>query len=190
MLRAFTLLSVVALVANLSAAELAPGEKAPEFAGLPGTDGKMHSLADLKAAKVVVVCFTCNGCPVAKEYESRFVEFAKQYKAKGVEFVALNTKASEDVDAMKARAEEAGFCFTYADDTGAATAKSFGAKVTPHLFVLDQNRTLAYSGAFDDNADASKTKKSYVAAAVDALLAGQKPEVSSTKPVGCGISYK
>ena len=56
-----------------------------------------------------------------------------------------------------------------------------------HIFVLDQHRAVSYVGAFDDNQDAKKVAKAYVADAVDALLAGKKVETTNTKAIGCGI---
>jgi peroxiredoxin len=187
--RMFVALSLLALAAPLFAAELEIGAKAPDYAKLPGVDGKEYSLADTKDAKVVVVCFTCNRCPVAVAYEDRFVEFQKKYGSKGVKFIAINAnKNSEDLAVMKARAEEKGFNFPYIFDASGKSATQYGATVTPHIFVLDSNRTVAYVGAFDDSQ--TKPSKNYVADAVDALLAGKKVEVTNTKAVGCGINNK
>src|SRR5262245_27833143 len=58
---------------------LAPGDKAPPWENLEGTDGKKHSLADLKDKDLVVVVFTCNSCPVAESYEARIIAFAEQH---------------------------------------------------------------------------------------------------------------
>lgn len=184
-----TLLAVtlLGLCAPVFSAELEVGTKAPEFKGLAGVDGKDYSLAEMKDAKVVVVCFTCNRCPVAVAYEDRFVEFSKQYAAKGVKFVAINAnKRTEDLAVMKTRAEEKGFNFPYVFDPSGKSATEFGARVTPHLFVLDQDRKVAYVGAFDD--DQEKPSKKYVIDAVDALLAGKKIDTTKTRAVGCGIA--
>jgi peroxiredoxin len=187
--RTFLALSIVALCAPAFAAELEIGAKAPEFKALPGTDGKEYSLDGMKDAKAIVVCFTCNRCPVAIDYEDRFVEFQKKYADKGVKFVAINpNKNSEDLAAMKQRAEEKGFNFPYVFDASGKSATEYGAKVTPHLFVLDGARKVAYVGAFDDSAQ--NPSKHYVADAVDAILAGKKVEVTNTKAVGCGINNK
>ena len=120
-------------------------------------------------------------------YEDRFVEFQKKYGEKGVKFVAINAnKASEDLAVMKTRAEEKGFNFPYVFDASGKSATEYGAKVTPHIFVLDGERKVAYVGAFDDSQE--KPTKNYVADAVDAILAGKKVEVTNTKAVGCGIA--
>src|SRR5437867_11252640 len=174
--RTFVALSLVLLCAPAYSAELEVGAKAPEFKALPGVDGKEYSLGEMKDAKVVVVCFTCNICPVAVAYEDRFVEFHKQYANKGVKFVAINAnRRTEDLAAMKTRAEEKGFNFPYVFDKTCKLATEYGARVTLHLLVRHQNRNVAYVGAFDDDQD--KPSKGYVKDAVDALLSGKKVEV-------------
>ena len=185
--RTFWTLAVAAFCLPACAAELEIGAKAPEFKNLPGVDGKEYSLSDMKDAKVVVVCFTCNNCPVAVAYVDRFIEFVKQYGPKGVKFIAINAnRRTEDLAAMKTRAEEKGFNFPYVFDKSGKLATEYGARVTPHLFVLDENRQVAYVGSFDDKQN--NPSKHYVADAVDALLAGKKVEVAKTKAFGCGIA--
>ena len=104
-------LTVLALVLTLAArgyaAELKIGAAAPKFSALIGVDGKKHSLADYQNAKVVVMVFTCNHCPVAQAYEDRLVALQKEYQAKGVQLVAVNvnTIPADRLDKMKQRAE-------------------------------------------------------------------------------------
>jgi peroxiredoxin len=182
---ALSLLVVLALASAAVAQEkLATGDKAPDFKAKT-TDGKDINLAAFGDAKVVVVNFTCNICPVAVAYEDRFIEFTKQYKDKGVAFVSINVNTTENLEAMKQRAEEKGFNFPYAYDASGDSCRAYGAKVTPHLFVLDKDRTVAYQGSFDDNQN--KPTKAFLKDAVDALLAGKSVEVTTTKAFGCGI---
>lgn len=61
--------------ASLRAEKLAVGDKAPNFKAQT-TDGKTITLGDTKGAKAIVICFTCNNCPVAKAYEDRFIDFS------------------------------------------------------------------------------------------------------------------
>jgi peroxiredoxin len=193
MVRKFAMLMAVALVAvNFSAAHAAVkvGDKAPDIKGVPTTDGKQVNLADAKDAKAVVVCFTCNNCPVSVAYEDRFVEFTKKYGEKGVKFIAINVNRGEDLEKMKQRVEEKGLNYTYAYEADGTSATAFGAKVTPHIFVLDGDRKVAYIGAFDDNQNPDKVGKAYVADAVEAIIAGKSVPVSETRPVGCGIQIK
>ncbi|MDA7980445.1 MAG: thioredoxin family protein [Pirellulales bacterium] len=173
-------------------AQLSIGDACPAWENLPGTDGKNHSLKDLEKATAVVVVFTCNQCPVAVAYEDRFMAFAKEYAEKGVKFVAINvnTSDSEKLPAMKERAAEKGFSFPYLYDESQAIARNYGAQVTPHLYLLDGQRKLAYVGAFDDNQDKSRVKENYLKDAVEAVLAGKPVENAETRPKGCGIGYK
>ena len=170
--------------------EIEVGKAAPDFKAV-GVDGKEYSLTSTKGAKVTVLCFTGNGCPVAVAYEDRFIEFAKKFSDKSVKFIALNNNnATEDLKKMKQRAEEKGFNFPYAFDATGDSARAYGARVTPHLFILDQNGRVAYRGAFDDNQNGKAVKKHYVADAVTALLAGKTPETTSSKAFGCSIKLK
>ena len=168
------------------------GDKAPQFKQLIGVDGKKHRTAEFKDAGVMVVCFTCNHCPVAVAYEDRFKEFTKQYKDKGVAFVAINVNnlAADKLPKMKERAKDKKFNFPYLYDPTQQIARDFGATCTPHLFVLCKKRKIAYMGAFDDNIKPDKVAKHYVRNAVDALLAGKAPEVTETLQTGCGIKYE
>lgn len=187
--RAFLALSIVALCAPAYAAEVEIGTKAPDLKGLVGADGKEYNLADMKDKKVVVVCFTCNSCPVAVAYEDRFIEFQKKYAGKGVQFLAVNAnKKTEDIAAVKTRVEEKGINYPYVFDKTGTSATAYGALVTPHIFVLDQDRKVAYVGAFDDKQNGPT--KGYVADAVEALLAGKKVEFTNSRAIGCGIQNK
>lgn len=166
------------------AAELEVGASAPNFTAA-GVDGKEVSLANNKGAKATVIAFTCNRCPVAIAYEDRFIAFSKKYSGKDVQFIAINVNSSEDLEAMKQRAEEKGFNFPYAYDKSGDSARAYGARVTPHIFVLDGDGKLAYQGAFDDKQSGPTTP--HVENAVNALLQGKEPDVKSTKAFGCGI---
>lgn len=189
-------LFALGLLATSFAAEkkdaLQVGGKAPAWKDLEGTDGEKHALSDLAKAKAVVVVFTCNHCPVAVAYEDRLAKFAKEYKAKGVETVAINVNNLEEdkLPAMKKRAKDKGFTFPYIYDPSQAIGRAYGASVTPHWYVLDGERNVAYIGAFDDNQNAERATKAYVKDAVEAVLGGKKPETSATKAFGCSIKYE
>src|SRR5215213_5826456 len=120
------------------------GAPAPDFK-LPGVDGKTHTLADFKDAKLLVVVFTCNHCPTAQAYEDRIIALANDYKDKSVALVAINpndaasvrldelgyTDLSDDLPSMKLRAKERNFPFPYLDDGETQeTAKAYGVVAT------------------------------------------------------------
>jgi len=167
------------------------GTPAPAWKDLVGPDGKKHSLDDYKWAKIVVIAFSCNHCPVAQLYEDRFVQFVKEQKPRGVAFVAISCSLlpPDRLEKMKERAREKHFNFDYLADPSQQTGRDYGATVTPHLFVLDQERKIAYMGKFDDNIEPDKVQREYVEDAVGALIGGKKPEPSETLQSGCGIEY-
>lgn len=174
------------------AKQLSVGDPAPAWTDLVGVDDQQHSLDDLADAKAVVVVFICNHCPVAVAYEDRIIELDAEYKDQGVTLVAINVNnlEADKLPAMKERAEEKGFEFAYLYDPSQEIGRAFGATVTPHAFLLDGERKLAYVGAIDDNMEIDKVQEHYLRDAIDAVLAGNKPEVDSTKAVGCGIKYE
>jgi peroxiredoxin len=183
---------VLLVAARGFAAELKVGDAAPTFSGLIGTDDKKHGLSDFKDAKIVVVVFTCNHCPVATAYEDRLIALQKEYGEKGVQLVAVNvnTIAEDRLDRMKERAKAKGFKYPYLFDETQKIGRDFGATGTPHVFVLDKDRKIAYIGAVDDNMVADKVKTQYLRDAIDALLAGKKPPQDVTKQLGCSIKYE
>jgi peroxiredoxin len=171
--------------------KLSIGDAAPAWKDLPGTDDKPHALADLPADKLVAVVFTCNSCPVAAGYEDRLIDFA-QRRAEQVAIVAINVnKIPEDsLEKMKERATERKLPYPYLFDASQQIAKDYGAGTTPEVILLDRDRKVVYMGAFDDSSDAEKVAAKYLDAAVDAVLAGQKPETAETSPHGCRIRFQ
>ena len=189
----FALVTLAAVLAARGyAAELKIGDAAPDFHGIVGVDDNQHSLADYKDARLLVLVFTCNHCPVAKAYEDRLISLQKQYHGKGVKFVAVNVNNIPDdrLDKMKVRAKEKGFNFPYLYDESQKMGHDYGALVTPHVFLLDQDRKIAYIGAVDDNMQIAEVKDSYLRDALDALLAAKRPPQEKTLAVGCGIKYE
>ena len=168
------------------------GDAAPAWSDLPGTDEQKHSLADYKDAKLLVLVFTCNHCPVAQAYEDRLIAVEQDYGSKGAKVVAVNVNNIEPdrMAAMKKRAADKGFNFPYLYDASQKIGHDYGATVTPHVFVLDQDRKIAYMGAVDDSMEAKKVKTHYLHDALDALLAGKAPPKAVTKQFGCGIKYE
>jgi hypothetical protein len=166
------------------------GTPLPSSKPMAQAQGGELSLADAKA-DVLVLIVTCNECPVARSYEARFVDFAKKHAGAGSKtmVVAINPyqSAGDTLDDMKARVAEAGIPFPYVQDKGQELTMALGAMKTPHLFVFDKSRKLAYHGAFDDNwADATAVKRVYLEEVVTALLEG-KSAIAPTKPEGCSI---
>ena len=169
------------------------GDAAPAWSGLVGTDEKQHSLADLADKEVIVVCFTCNTCPYAVDYEDRLIALAKRFAADGNKcaLVAINANKVKDdlLPAMQERGKAKGFNFLYLHDETQQVAKSYGAAYTPEFVVLNKERKVVYLGAMDDSPDGKKISKRYVEDAIAATLAGKLPEVKETPAVGCAVRY-
>ncbi len=168
------------------------GDPSPDWSGIIGVDGKKHSLSDYKDAKIIVMVCTCNHCPVSVAYEDRIIQFVKDYQDKGVQLIAFNVNniPEDRLDKMIERAKQKGFNFPYIYDPTQKMARDYGALVTPHFFVLDQERKVRYIGAMDDNNNPAKVTKNYLRDAVDALLAGKEPPVTETKARGCTVKYE
>ena len=185
------------LVAGSSAAKgVKVGQTAPDWSDIVGVDGKKHGLAEYKEAKAIVLVFTCNHCPVAKAYQDRLIRLQKDYGPKGAQVIAVNVNnlPADRLDKMKERAEEKKFNFPYLYDPTQKMGHDYGAKVTPHAFILgkatDKGRTVAYVGALDNNQRVEKADKHSVRDALDALLDGKEPSVAETKPFGCSVKYE
>lgn len=168
------------------------GDKAPAWKNLQGTDGKRHSLADLKSTDVVVVVFFCNHCPVAKVYEQRLLKLAAAVKKQSVKFVLISVSRYEAdrIEEMKRRATDRKYPFPYLQDPSQKLGREYGAYVTPQVFVLDRERTIAYMGAIDDSMDPEDVTEHYLRDAISATIAKQEPEVEETRPVGCHIEFE
>ncbi|MFN5874922.1 MAG: thioredoxin family protein, partial [Ignavibacteria bacterium] len=162
-------------------------------------DGQYISLDTYKNSKGLVVVFTCNHCPYSVKYEDRIIALAAETAKLGYPLVAINpndpVKVPEDsFENMKVRAKEKGFTFPYIVDETQEVAKAYGAKRTPHVFVLSNANNswkVEYIGAIDDNAnDAEKVESRFVLDAVRSLSSGSALAVTQTKAIGCTIKWK
>lgn len=170
-------------------------DPAPDFS-LKAVDGKTYGLKDFKDAKALVVIFSCNHCPYVVAYEDRMVAIQKDYADKGVLFAVINSNDAanypeDSFDAMVQRAKEKGFNFPYLHDESQSVAKSYGATNTPHLFVFNAERRLAYTGKIDDNwEDPTAVKRQFLRDALDRIVAGRAPSDGFTHAIGCTIKWK
>lgn len=173
-------------------------DQAPDFA-LRSVDGKLVALSSFVDAKGVILVFTCNHCPYSIKYEDRIIALHEKYAAKGYPVLAVNSNDSVTVpedsfSKMQERSQAKKFPFPYVVDETQSIAKKYGARRTPHAFVLLRTRTgwtVEYIGAIDDNADdADKVGSKFVEDAVEALLKGTKPATATTKAIGCTIKWK
>jgi peroxiredoxin len=171
------------------------GAKAPDFK-LPGIDGRTYSLADFRAAKVLVVVFACNHCPFVVGSEERMKKFVADYAPRGVQMIAINANETQNHPKdsfahMKTHAAEKGLTWAYVRDDSQAVARAYGALRTPHFYVFDGERKLRYTGRLDDNPrEPGKETTHELRDAVDALLAGKAPAVALTNPIGCNVKWQ
>jgi glutathione peroxidase-family protein len=195
-MKKFISLILIGCLTILSAKELDLGSILPlgdiKMADISGKD---VSLNDAKGKNGLLVIFSCNTCPWVIAWEDRYVELAETYKDKGVGIVAINSneKQFETVDSMKemqAHAKEQGYNFYYTMDNGSKLASEFGATRTPHIYLFDKKDKLVYRGAIDDNArKPDKVENTYLADAIDNMLAGSAIDPAATKALGCAIKF-
>ncbi len=171
------------------------GQSAPDF-NLPGVDGKNYSLASFKSSKLLVVVFWCNHCPYVVGSEERMKKFYDDYTPKGVGIVAINSNETDNhpndsFPLMITRAKEKGFKFPYLRDETQEIALAYGGLRTPHFYVFDADRKLRYTGRMDDNPrNPGKETTHELRDAVDAVLAGKRPAMELTNPIGCNVKWK
>ncbi|MCP9235190.1 redoxin domain-containing protein [Lewinella sp. JB7] len=179
------------------------GSPAPDF-NLPGSDGNMYSLADYADAEVLVLAFTANHCPTAQAYEQRLIDFQRDYADKGVQLVAISpnsplgvlyeelgyTDLNDDYEVMQERAGYAGFNFPYLyDGDDHRTSLQYGPVATPHIFILDKDRVVRYTGRIDRSEKPGTAHAEDLRAATDALLAGREIAEPTTKTFGCSTKW-
>lgn len=131
------------------------GWKAPDFS-LPGTDGKLHALEELRGARGTLVAFICNHCPYVKAVVGRLVRDAGELRGLGVATVAIcaNDAASypeDDFAHMRAFATAHGFSFPYLHDEAQKVARTYGAVCTPDFFGFNARLELQYRGRLDQS---------------------------------------
>jgi peroxiredoxin len=180
----------------------AKGYKIGDVAGdfkLKNVDEKMVSLADFPEAKGFIVVFTCNHCPVAKAYESRLLQIDAKYKQKGYPVIAINpndpaVQPEDSFEQMQVYAKKKKFTFPYLFDDGQHVYPKFGATRTPHVFVLQKDKSglvVRYIGAIDNNhRNPADVTEKYLEDAVDALLKNKLVKTPTTVAVGCTIKVK
>lgn len=173
------------------------GEKAPDFA-LKDTDGKEVRLSDYtKQGKIVVLEWFNPGCPFIKlhhEKQTTVADLYKDFKGKNVVILAINSTNSSHADFGKDAQAKKNWKIEYPIllDSDGHVGHLYGAKTTPHMFVIDKSGTLAYAGAMDNdprNEKKGAEKVNYVRAALGDLIAGKKVATAETKSYGCGVKY-
>ena len=167
---------------------------APAFALVNAVDGATVAMKP-DDGNLKVVVFTCNECPYAKAFEARIIEVANKFGRQGVKFYAIDPNddvkyPGESLAAMKERAADKEYPFPYLKDGDSSIAKAYGARVTPHVFVVDGQGQVRYRGYVDDSAKPGERENTALTDALGALVNGRDPATTETKAFGCGIKWK
>lgn len=195
----FSFIAFILFAPILGHAEAIPGKKAPDFELKDGT-GKTYQLSDYSGKWVVLEWFN-KDCPYVKKHysSSNMQKLQKTYTSKGVVWLSIVSSAKgkqgylEPDEAVKLKKENKSQATALLLDPEGTVGKSYDAKTTPHLFVIDPKGIVAYAGAIDDNNSSDPevipTSKNYVQMALDSGMAGKKIETSTTRSYGCGVKY-
>lgn len=191
-LPALGLAIAVALLActGPSLAEVTVGDPAPEF-NLTDLDGRAVDLSSLRG-KTVVLEWVNPNCPFSRGHsEARTMQSTADRHGEVV-WLGINSTNPKHgdyltPDAQKKFFSDHGARYEILEDPTGATGRSYGAKTTPHMFVIDPDGRIAYMGAIDDGP--RNASVNYVDAALSALESGNAPDPSATRPYGCSVKY-
>ena len=186
-------------LASPAFAAAAVGQAAPDFSATD-TAGKTRKLSDYKG-KLVVLEWTNPGCPfVQKHYSGNMQSLQKEFAGKGVVWLAINSTETGSGDYL-APARLAGWLgekqaattATLMDESG-RIGQMYGAKTTPHMYIVSPQGQLIYAGGIDSipsaRVDDIKTATNYVRQGLTEALGGKPLSVSSSRAYGCSIKYK
>src|SRR4051794_4786776 len=202
------LVAVFLSIAGVASASEQPptltiGAPLPSFS-LPGIDGKTYTDQSFKGAKILVIVFTCAHCPTAQAYQERIKKLVTDYGPRGVKLVAINPNHADSVrldelawsdlsdsfDELKERARQEKFNFIWLDDgVKQELGHKMGPVATPHVFIFDKDRKLRFEGRIDDAERESMATSFDTRNALDALVAGKEPAVTSTRVFGCSVKW-
>jgi len=171
----------------------AVGKAAPNFT-LKDSKGQAHTLADHKG-KIVVLQWINPGCPVCKRVHTKGVEKRMLEELAKIDdsvvILAIDSTHYGDISKSAAYLADSGFKTPALDDRDGTVGRMYGAKTTPHLFVIDTEGILRYQGAIDDDGRGRKGEEAtnYVVNAVRQIKAGETVAPDSMKPYGCSVKY-
>ena len=164
------------------------GGYAPDFE-LPGTDKQVHHLGRyLEQYSAIAVIFISNQCPVVNQYLDCIKKIQAEFNSQGFSFIAINSgnNPQDNLESMQLFAEKNNLSFPYLKEPTQDVAKTFGIKVTPEVFLLDNKSVIRYAGSIEgDSTDG--VKKSYLEANISNLLSGQEIAITYTEPMGTSI---
>lgn len=166
---------------------------------MPSTSGDLVSLKSLSKDKGLLVIFSCNTCPFvvgngdSEGWEGRYNGLAEKAADLNIGSVLVNSNEAkrpgdDSLEEMIKHAKDANYSMTYALDKESELANAFGAKTTPHVYLFNNEGSLVYMGAIDDNnGSAADVEKHYLIDAMNELAKGEAISTPSTRPLGCSI---
>lgn len=173
------------------------GDTAPAIS-LKDTEGKEFTLAQFtKDGNIVVLEWFNPDCPFIKKHHvlnKTMNELHAKYSGKKVVFLAINSSAAgkegSGLERNKKAKSEYGVPFPILLDESGEVGHAYGAKTTPHMFIIGADGKVAYNGALDDDTDPKTPGKvNYVAKALDEMLSKQPVSTTETRPYGCSVKY-
>ncbi len=197
-LYAVTAIAAVAF-ASLAWAAVEVGKPAPDFKA-QDLSGAPHSLQEYRG-KLVVLEWNNPGCPfVQKHYDSgNMQKLQKEFTQRGVVWLTVNSTNPHSDDFRTTESQRAWnvekhlASTAYLEDPDGVVGRLYGAKTTPHMFVVDRNGVIVYAGGIDDKRSTDTRDiagaRNYVTAALNSALAGQAVATSSAPPYGCSVKY-
>jgi peroxiredoxin len=190
-----TMIACVVMAALIAAAAagdgVAVGAAAPNFT-LEDTAGNQVSLSDF-AGRVVVLEWVNPDCPFVQRHAKAgtMKTLAAKYSAQGVVWLAINSTHYMNAEASAAFKAANHLPYPILHDQSGEVGHLYGAKTTPHMYIIAKDGTLAYIGAIDDDPrGSSDSPTNYVAASLDEILAGEAVATPETTPYGCSVKYK
>ena len=195
------LLFVLAMMNDAYGADNAKvDEQAPGFT-LTDAFGQAHSLTDYKGNWVVLEWVNF-GCPfVRKHYDSGNIQsLQKEYTSKGVIWLSICSSAPGKQGYYEGKAlleevkEHESHASAYLVDANGTVGRTYGAKTTPHMFIINPQGVLVYAGGIDNIASTDqedlKKANNYVKEVLDEGISGRQITVSGSRPYGCSVKYK
>ena len=168
------------------------GDMAPDFT-LSDTAGNEVSLSNFEG-KIVVLEWLNPDCPFVKRHykAGTMKNLASQYGSEGVVWLTINSTHYMDAAANAKFKADHELPYTILVDQSGDVGHLYGAKTTPHMYIVNGDAMLVYIGAIDDDPRGSKGEPAvnYVAAALDEVGAGKAVTTAETKPYGCSVKYK
>jgi len=188
-----------AMLTGAAMAAVEVGKPAPDFT-LTDSNGKSHSLSDFKGKKVVLEWHNPE-CPFVKKHYNPGNMQKQQAEAtkNGVVWLTINSGAAGKQGHLDGAAANAYLAKSssapsgYLIDASGSAGKSYGAKTTPHMYVIDAEGVLRYVGAIDSNSSADSSDiasaTQYVPQALAQLASGAAVSTPVTQPYGCSVKY-